>query len=224
MNKKSNGQAVSREEGSRRSSLLHAAARLFREKGFEATTIRDIAGAVGMGSGSPFCHFRSKQHILGCIVLEGMASALTAVEALMKRRMSPVERFRALMHLHVSTLHHPGNDYTAVMLYEWRSLSKENREQLVALMDRYESAWHDCLESLQRAGHFCGDLRLIRQMILGATNWSLRWFQPEGPLTAADLGAAAADLFLGLVPAPASAGRGNGAGRRIASADFLPDA
>lgn len=221
MNKKSNGQTMSREEGSRRSSLLSAAARLFREKGFEATTVRDIAGAVGMGSGSPFCHFRSKQHILGCIVQEGMAAALASVETLMAQHLSPAERFRSLMRLHISTLHHPDNDFVAVMLYEWRALSADNRQQLVVLMDRYESAWHECLYGLQQAGQLHGNLPLIRQMILGATNWSLRWFKPDGPLSTDELGEAVANLFLGLgTPPLATTARRNTRQRRPASADF----
>ncbi len=198
MKKNSNGQELVREEGSRRADLVNAAARLFREKGFDATTIRDIAGAVGMGSGSPFCHFRSKQHILGSIVLEGMQSVLEDAEALVARRMSAPDRFRALMKLHVDVLHRPGNDFIAVMLYEWRALSPEIRAQLVTLMDRYEALWHDCLRRLQRAGHISGDLRLMRQVILGAMNWSLRWFRPEGELSAGELAENAASLFLGL--------------------------
>lgn len=221
MNKKSNGQTMSREEGSRRSSLLSAAAGLFREKGFEATTIRDIAGAVGMGSGSPFCHFRSKQHILGCIVLEGMASTLASVEALMAQHLPPAERFRSLMRLHISTLHHPDNDFVAVMLYEWRALSADNRQQLVALMNRYENVWHECLLGLQQAGLLHGNLPLIRQILLGATNWSLRWFKPDGALSATELGEAVASLFLGLgTPPPAPATGRKTRQRRPASADF----
>lgn len=210
MKKKSNGQAMPREEGSRRAELVNAAARLFREKGFDATTIRDIAGAVGMGSGSPFCHFRSKQHILGNIVLEGMQSVLADTEALVARRMSGPDRFRAMVSLHLDVLHRPGNDFVAVMLYEWRALSPEIRDELVSLMDRYEILWHDCLRRLRRAGHLAGDdLQLLRQMILGAMNWSVRWFRHGGKLSVGELAEQTANLFLGLpakMPEPARDG------------------
>ncbi|MFA7280499.1 MAG: helix-turn-helix domain-containing protein, partial [Sterolibacterium sp.] len=60
------------EETNRRAELVRAAGRLFREQGYEATTIRDIAAAVGMRSGSPFYHFKSKEDMLKTVVLEGM--------------------------------------------------------------------------------------------------------------------------------------------------------
>jgi TetR/AcrR family transcriptional regulator, cholesterol catabolism regulator len=62
--------------GNRRRELLRAAARLFRDRGFAATSTRDIAAAVGMRSGSPFYHFKSKGALLYAVMEEGMRSAL----------------------------------------------------------------------------------------------------------------------------------------------------
>ena len=62
----------------RRGELVRAAAQLFREKGFEATTIRDIAGAVGMQSGSPFYHFANKHELLMAVMKEDSGSASSA--------------------------------------------------------------------------------------------------------------------------------------------------
>src|SRR5678815_5344128 len=58
----------------RRGELVRAAAQLFREKGFEGTTIREIAGAVGMQSGSPFYHFANKHELLMAVMEEGPVS------------------------------------------------------------------------------------------------------------------------------------------------------
>ena len=60
----------------RRGDLVRAAAQLFRQKGFEGTTIRDIAGAVGMRSGSPFYHFASKHELLLAVMEEGLRLGL----------------------------------------------------------------------------------------------------------------------------------------------------
>src|SRR6187549_3901252 len=65
-----------RDDGNRRVELVHAAARLFRRKGFEGTSTRDIATAVGMHSGSPFYHFKSKGALLHAVMTEGMRSAI----------------------------------------------------------------------------------------------------------------------------------------------------
>ena len=65
----------------RRGELVRAAAQLFREKGFEGTTIRDIAGAVGMQSGSPFYHFANKHELLMAVMEEGLRLGLERTRA-----------------------------------------------------------------------------------------------------------------------------------------------
>src|SRR5215204_6634728 len=65
-----------RDDGNRRRALIRGAARLFRRKGFDATSTRDIAAAAGMQSGSPFYHFKSKQSLLFAVMEEGMRSAI----------------------------------------------------------------------------------------------------------------------------------------------------
>src|SRR3954471_19250608 len=65
-----------RDDGNRRRALIVGAAKLFRRKGFAATSTRDIAAAAGMQSGSPFYHFKSKQALLYAVMDEGMRSAL----------------------------------------------------------------------------------------------------------------------------------------------------
>ena len=68
-------------ETNRRDELLRVSAKLFREKGFDGTTIRDISGAAGMHSGSPFYHFKTKQDILVAVMEQGLAEGLRSLEA-----------------------------------------------------------------------------------------------------------------------------------------------
>ena len=63
------GASPAEDAGNRRGDILRAAGKLFREKGYKATTIRDIAGAVNMRSGSPFYHFKTKHDMLLAVVL-----------------------------------------------------------------------------------------------------------------------------------------------------------
>ena len=64
------------DDGNRRREVLHSAARLFRKKGFHATSTRDIAAAAGMQSGSPVYHFESKGALLFAVMEEGMRNAI----------------------------------------------------------------------------------------------------------------------------------------------------
>ena len=75
--------AGERDDGNRRQQLLRAAARLFRLQGFDATSTRDIAAAVGMRSGSPFYHFENKEALLAAVMEEGMERALAHQRAAM---------------------------------------------------------------------------------------------------------------------------------------------
>jgi AcrR family transcriptional regulator len=198
VDKKNNGGGA---DASRRADLLCAAARLMRKQGYAATTIREIARAVGMGSGSPFCHFRSKQEILAAIALRGMERALEEAESLRQRRMRARRRLHALLHLHVELLHGQEGDFSAVMLREWRVLAPENRRRLAGMMERYEAIWRECLQKLDKTEPLSVPPALAARLLLGSLNWSLHWFRRDGALAPAQLADGAATLFLGAPPA-----------------------
>lgn len=193
-----------RDDGNRRSELLRSAARLFRRKGFDATSTRDIAAAVGMRSGSPFYHFKTKGALLYAVMQEGMRSAIgrqrQALEAAAPVA-DPVERLRALVRSHFQILLGPGSDFVPVMLYEWRSVSARQRMALAELQGEYEAPWLPVLQALARAGLLRGDLKLARLLIFGALNWSVQWFDRRQAADLDDLTEAAVALFIAVPPA-----------------------
>jgi AcrR family transcriptional regulator len=168
---------------SRRGDLVRVAAQLFREKGFEATTIRDIAGAVGMQSGSPFYHFANKHELLMAVMEEGLRLGLERSHAVVEAAgLTPVERFRQLVRAHYGILHEAGSDFIPVMLYDWRSLPAAYRRRIVELKDRYDALWQATLDALHAEGRLGADARIARLMILGAINFSATWYRarPRG--------------------------------------------
>ena len=167
----------------RRGELVRAAAQLFREKGFEGTTIRDIAGAVGMQSGSPFYHFANKHELLMAVMEEGLRLGLERSRAVVEARgLTAVERFRQLVRAHYGILHETGSDFIPVMLYDWRSLPPPYRRRIVELKDRYDALWQATLDALHAEGRLGADARIARLMILGAINFSATWYRarPRG--------------------------------------------
>jgi len=184
------------DEGNRRAELIRAAGHLFREKGYDATTIRDIAAAVGMRSGSPFYHFKSKQEMLKAVVLEGMLSALESIEAVAARKLGPRETFQALIRAHLDTILRSGGDFAPVLLHEWRSLSDESRAEIVATKDRYEGIWQETLSDLKKAGCIRDDSSLARLLIFGSINWTAQWYRPDGKLSIDKLARRTAAFFL----------------------------
>jgi AcrR family transcriptional regulator len=189
----------------RRADLVRAAAALFREKGFEGTTIRDIAGAVGMQSGSPFYHFANKHELLMAVMEEGLRLGLERTRAVVDAPgLNPVERFHRLVRAHYGILHETGSDFIPVMLYDWRSLPAAYRRRIVELKDRYDALWQTTLDALHGEGRLGADARIARLMILGAINFSATWYRvkPRGR-TGVDLDTLAAEtsaLFLREAP------------------------
>lgn len=198
--------AGERDDGNRRQELLRAAARLFRQKGFAASSTRDIAAAVGMRSGSPFYHFENKETLLAAVMLEGMQSALrrqglavqgaAAVASAQGRTLSARECLRVLVRSHFDVLLGPDSDFIPVMLYEWRSLSPAQRSEVNRLRAGYEAAWVPVLQALHARGELQGDPSLARLMIFGALNWAVQWYDPARRATLDDLTQAALQLFL----------------------------
>lgn len=186
------------EETNRRADIVRAAGRLFHEKGYSATTIRDIAGAVGMRSGSPFYHFKTKQDMLRAVVLEGLTAISTAVAEAAKPGRSPRATFEAMLRAHLGQLlGAEGRDFAATLLHETRHLDPAVQAELVTLKDRYEAMWQKALKDLKRAGLIADDSQVARLFLLGALNWTVQWYRPDGSRTVAQIARQLADLVLG---------------------------
>jgi AcrR family transcriptional regulator len=186
-----------RDEGNRRPQLLKAAARLFRRKGFDATSTRDIAAAVGMHSGSPFYHFKSKSALLHAVMEEGMRAALARQAESLQAGGDAASVLRRLIRGHFDTLHGSGRDFIPVMLYEWRSLNLRQRNAIARQQRDYEAAWMPVLRELAASGRLRADADLARLLIFGALNWSVQWYDAKKRASLDEVTDAAMALFIG---------------------------
>jgi TetR/AcrR family transcriptional regulator, cholesterol catabolism regulator len=184
------------DDAGRRGQLIRESARLFRQKGFEATSVRDIAAATGLQSGSWVYHFKTKQDILAAVMEEGLQRALERIEAIGREQLSPREHFRSLLRAHLDTILAPGQDFIPVLLYEWRALAKKSRPRVVALQRRYEAVWDEVIAQLQRSGEWAQPTRIDRLLMFGALNWMAHWYRPDGSFDVAQLAAEAERFFL----------------------------
>lgn len=168
--------------------ILAKAIDLFYEKGFERTTVRDIAAAAGILSGSLFHHFKSKQEILFVVMAmttQGMGvSAAAAVEGLTE----PVEQLRALITCELNSIHRENGHAAYVLVDEWRSLEEDYREAVLALRDgSYEHYWEVALEGCKTEGLINGNVKVVRQILRGALAWTRNWYRRDGDMNLADL-------------------------------------
>ena len=188
--------ADERDAGNRRRHLVRAAARLFRRKGFDATSTRDIASAAGMHAGSPFYHFKSKDELLFAVMEQGMRAAEARQASLALDADDPTQALRQLVRTHLDTLFGPGRDFIPVMLYEWRSLNARQRAAIAQLQREYEAVWIPVLEALARQRRLKADAQLARLLIFGALNWTVQWFDPKKRASLDEITDAALALFV----------------------------
>lgn len=180
-----------------RDALVEAAATLFREKGYERTTVRDLAEAVGMQSGSLFYHFSSKSEILYEVMRRGIDDLTSAVSLELQACENPHDEMITMTRTHLRTLLSNTQASLASLLYEWRSLPVEQREQVVQSRDGYETLCRDVMQRAMDSGLVKqGDAKLLVRLWLGAINWTAQWYSTKGDLGIDRLAEEIVDMIL----------------------------
>jgi len=177
--KRKRGRPVQDANEGLRQALLDQSAKLFREKGYGNTTVRDIAAATGIHAGSWFYHFKTKHDILAAVVELGLTRAIDDIEVIGVDQLPPREALLRLIHQHLHTLLGPDQDYIPVMLYEWRSLDADAKLRIVGLQDRYEAIWDKVIARLQQSGEWSMPTKLDRLLMFGALNWCAKWYKAD---------------------------------------------
>lgn len=187
---------------SRRQAILDAAAEIFHRKGYHASSIQDIAEAVGMLKGSLYYYISSKSDLLLQIITQVHEQAFRDLTTILEADLPAAERLRRFIvhHTEYCTSH---LTYMGVYLHEYKALEGSARTRVNAMRDRYERAVCDLVASGQEDRSFRADAdpRLTVKLILGMINWLYHWYSPKGPLTPQQIGSAIGDLVLqGLQP------------------------
>lgn len=201
------------ESGETRREILDVAARLFRENGVAATTLRDIAKRCGIKAASIYHHFGSKDAILLEVLdfgIERIFSTLRAVLDGMPADAPFEARLRAAIRTHVECFFDYG-DYTATNIRVFGQAPRAVQRRNLRWRDRYEEIWKELFAEGRRRGAIRRDVDLdvVRLFLFGAMNRTVEWYDPKGPLDVAGLADRFADLILnGIAPPPARATKG----------------
>ena len=186
----------------RRAQLLDEAARLFGAKGYEHTSMRDIAAAFGVLPGSLYHHYASKDALFVAVYAAGVSQILAAVASAVASHSDPWDRLEAACVAHLQTLLQK-ESYAAAVITDWSAAHLAVRDALVPHRDRYEQQFAALIDALPLRPEV--DRRYLRLGLLGALNWSLTWFRPgrEAPATVAQRLLAVFRPAAADVPAPA---------------------
>jgi len=180
----------------RRREILGAASRLFRAHGLHSTGMREIAAELGRTAGNLYYYFPSKQELLAFCQEETLGQLLELARGIRRTGASPGEKLRRLIAGHVAVL----NEATPGSLahLEVNEVPADRRAALLASRRRYEGAIRSLLEAGIASGELRAvDARLATLALLGALNWTVKWFRPDGRKSAAEVGGEFADLLLG---------------------------
>ena len=170
---------------SRNEALLRAAAERFAERGFKATSMRDIAKVVGMLPGSIYYHFPSKDDLLLAIYEAGVEQITETFQGAVAALEDPWARLEAGMAAHISAITEE-NSYTPVIFKVEPGDVPKYRDELIALRDRFEAQFKALVDELPLAPDV--DRHLLRLMILGAGNHAQLWFSAGGDYSAEEIG------------------------------------
>ena len=186
---------LQRRSEARRAEILRAAARVFRRMGLGAAGMRDIAEEADLSIGNLYYYFSGKDEILLYCQERTLEHMLAAVEAARAMPANCAERLRAVLRAHVHAMLDELEGATAHL--EVEALPEKLRAPVIEKRDRYEHAVRALVADGVRAGEFARvDAALVTRAMLGAVNWSARWFRPDGPQTSAEVANALSDYLV----------------------------
>lgn len=172
---------------SARGRLLVKAAHLFKKKGYERTTVRDLANEVGIQSGSIFHHFKTKEEILKAVMEEAIRYNTERMKRAIANAKTTKEKLLALIKCELTSITGFTGEAMSVLVYEWRSLSEESQAHILSLRDIYEQLWLDVLDQAKGEGLIKGDTFILRRFLTGALSWTTTWFDERGGMSLDEL-------------------------------------
>jgi AcrR family transcriptional regulator len=177
-----------------RQEILRTAGRLFQQRGYDATSMNDVAAALKLSKGGLYHHFQSKDEILFEIMNHAMELTQERVIAPVRSIVGAEERLRALIHLHLEVVLSPRDREITVMLHENHPLPPALRKRINARKKEYIHFVENLIADVQnqaqksaRPSKGAVSPRAAAFALLGMINWIYQWYKPEGELQANNL-------------------------------------
>ena len=169
--------------GARTQQIIDAAARVFREKGYDGATLRDIAKEAGLLPGSLYYHIRSKEELLRLIVEQPIQDLHAHLEEIVASDASPAQKLAQALaaQLRAFDMHYP---YLFVHLHNVLRVDTLHPD-MQKRAKRYEEFWQQILTQGVKMGEFPPelDVKVAAFAIIGMCNWMHRWYRRDGRLS-----------------------------------------
>jgi AcrR family transcriptional regulator len=178
--------------------VVRAAAHLFYERGYDGTSVADVADATGMLKGSLYYYIRTKEDLLYAVVEQAHGQMMALVEEVGQASGQPVlQRLEHFLRRHMEVLIRDREMY-GVVLQDYSALSGQRRKQATATRNEYAQTLQSLIEEAQQGGVIPAELnpRLTCLGVLGMMNWTYKWYRPSEPLSKAKVIDGMVDLAL----------------------------
>ncbi|WP_422359273.1 TetR/AcrR family transcriptional regulator [Reichenbachiella sp.] len=156
--------------------ILEEAATLFREKGYSATTMRDIAGKVGVEAASLYNHIKSKEQILSKICFSLADTYTTKMNLIMATEESPINKIKELLLLHLE-INAMSSPLASVMNDEWRHLTEPEKSEFLGQRRSYENHFLTIIKDGMKDGSVVvEDAKIALYTMLSSIRWLQHWY------------------------------------------------
>jgi len=175
--------------------ILEAATRLFIERGFHKTSVKDIASAAGMSTTRVYREATSKQEILLSILDQELDAISADLYSVVNSDLKPEEKLRLAIQMYVGRIC-DDIELSKLVLLEYRSLEPDFQARHIRRRDRLEQLWRQILREGVRTGVFRPfDVSIVTFALLGMQNWMFSWYREYGRLRPLELSDRFADLI-----------------------------
>jgi AcrR family transcriptional regulator len=186
----------------RRRDVIAAGARVFRERGYEAASLRDVAEVMGTDRASLYYYVSSKNELFQLVTRSAAEEVVTAAEAVRNEQSDAVTRLRKFI---ATTLKKYGEHYPYMFVYIQEDMARIDTASqdevwartMVEFARRFEAALLSIIDDGLTEGVFAIGHRVVAMnYVFGAINWTHRWYHPKGELSGEQLGVEMADLIV----------------------------
>ncbi len=182
---------------SRKEQVIRKAAELFKEKGYAAASMRDLAQLLGIEAASLYSHIKSKEEILRNLCFDMAAEFRKSLEEVEKQNLSASEKLRKGIIGHIQVM---AKDLTAsaVFMNEHRHLSQPYLRDFLLLRINYINRFKNIIEQGTRSGEFKStiDKKLAVMTLFSSLNWMPMWYDPSGLIEPIELGRQLSDMLV----------------------------